>query len=144
MDRDRQICLEAGMNDHLAKPIDPDALLVRAQMDPARNWTSPAQTLLLSKTFLYQRCLPFTGDSGDRYSNGTQAHWRQSQTVRSLLSRFADSQANANDIRAALDASDRVDGPAARAFGKGGGSKSARPAWPKRKSSGIPNRGQKS
>jgi HPt (histidine-containing phosphotransfer) domain-containing protein len=110
MDPDRQMCLEAGMNDHLAKPIDPDKLygsLLRwilpreAAPKPediaiaARAAGAPAGEpgSLLIPGIDTATALKRTGANRKRYE--------------SLLSCFADSQATAiGDIRTALAASD--------------------------------------
>jgi two-component system sensor histidine kinase/response regulator len=110
MDRDRQMCLEAGMNDHLAKPIDPDKLfeaLLRwiapraAAAAAVSSAGSPQQPsaivvnsdLLVIPGFDTVTALKRTGGNRKRYE--------------SLLSRFADSQASVvSDVRAALAAND--------------------------------------
>jgi CheY-like chemotaxis protein len=38
-DEDRQVCLEAGMNDHIGKPVDPDNLFETLLMWLARLCT---------------------------------------------------------------------------------------------------------
>ena len=111
MDRDREMCLAAGMNAHLAKPIDPDELfktLLRwippraqsaamasaASLGSAANAVSPATSgdLVISGIDTVT-ALKRTGGNRTRYE--------------ALLQRFADSQAHAvEDIRAALAASD--------------------------------------
>jgi two-component system sensor histidine kinase/response regulator len=110
MDRDRQMCLEAGMNDHVAKPIDPEKLF-----DALLRWIPPRQAppkpenlalaakaaaspstdsgLLLIPGIDTATALKRTGGNRKRYD--------------ALLSRFADSQATViSDIRAALAAKD--------------------------------------
>jgi CheY-like chemotaxis protein len=108
MASDREECLEAGMNDHLAKPIDPgklfEALLrwipartaapnvaaapvVRAQKPPADS--APLEIPGIDT----QSALKRTGGNRQRYM--------------SLLRRFADSQAGAvGEVRIALKAKD--------------------------------------
>jgi HPt (histidine-containing phosphotransfer) domain-containing protein len=104
---DREECIEAGMNDHLAKPIDPDKLFeALLRWIPARtaapNVGPPVATLqkppadsapLEIAGIDTQSALKRTGGNRQRYM--------------SLLRRFADSQVGAvGEIRAALKAQD--------------------------------------
>jgi len=106
MDRDREECLAAGMNDHIAKPIDPDNLfkaLLRwispraASTAPSVASASPSppdtHTPLVIPGIDTATALRRTGGNRKRYE--------------SLLSRFADSQSPVlSEIRAALAAHD--------------------------------------
>ena len=107
MDRDRELCLAAGMNHHLSKPIDPDKLfetLLRWIPSPARvmaSGTAPACALSAASDLPAipgidtVTALKRTGGDRRRYE--------------SLLSRFADSECSVpSDIRAALAANDTV------------------------------------
>jgi two-component system sensor histidine kinase/response regulator len=112
MESDRDRCAEAGMNDHLAKPIDPDALFaallrwikprtdVAAKVPPepaaaiARSPepAGPPETATLQiKDVDTQSALRRTGGNPKRYEM--------------LLRKFAES-ANVEEIHAALDAGD--------------------------------------
>jgi signal transduction histidine kinase/DNA-binding response OmpR family regulator/HPt (histidine-containing phosphotransfer) domain-containing protein len=105
---DREKCLEAGMNDHVAKPIDPDKLFdALLRWIPARSAAPkvagapvvtaqkpPADSAPLEIPGIdTQTALKRTGGNRQRYV--------------SLLRRFADSQVGAvGEIRAALKAQD--------------------------------------
>jgi CheY-like chemotaxis protein len=105
---DREKCLEAGMNDHLAKPIDPDKLFdALLRWIPARTAATnvaatpvvtvqrpPADSAPLEIPGIdTQTALKRTGGNRQRYV--------------SLLRRFADAQVGAvGEIRAALKAQD--------------------------------------
>jgi two-component system, sensor histidine kinase and response regulator len=107
MASDREECLRAGMNDHLAKPIDPDTLfdsLLRwiprgafvpatAEGVPPTNAPVAASGSLMIPGIDTTTALRRTGGNHKRYE--------------SLLARFADSQsAAASDILAALATED--------------------------------------
>src|ERR1700751_2784244 len=105
---DREKCLEAGMNDHLAKPIDPDTLF-----DALLRWIPPrkaAPNVAGGPAVAAQRP---PADSAPREIPGidTQTAVKLTggnrQRYVSLLRRFADSQVGAvGEIRAALNAQD--------------------------------------
>jgi signal transduction histidine kinase/DNA-binding response OmpR family regulator len=105
MDRDRDMCRAAGMNDHLGKPIDPDNLfgvLLRwippraaAAVVGAASSSTPATASdsLVIPNIDVATALKRTGGNRKRYE--------------SLLTHFADSQAGVlSDIRAALGVKD--------------------------------------
>ena len=103
---DREKCLEAGMNDHLAKPIDPDKLFnALLRWIPARTAAPNVATVVTAQRppadlaaleipgIDTRSALERTGGNRQRYV--------------SLLRRFADSQVGAvGEIRAALKAQD--------------------------------------
>jgi len=108
MASDREKCLEAGMNDHLAKPIDPDQLF-----EALRRWipARPAAPNAAVAPVITANKPP--GDSGPLEIPGidTQTALKRTggnrQRYVSLLRRFAESQAGATgQIRAALEAQD--------------------------------------
>jgi two-component system sensor histidine kinase/response regulator len=110
MDRDRQMCLEAGMNDHLAKPIDPDKLF-----DALLRWITPrARSATAAQSAIPPGSLPSTvavSDSlvisGIDTATALKRTGGNLKRYESLLHRFADSQATVvSDIRAALLAKD--------------------------------------
>jgi two-component system sensor histidine kinase/response regulator len=110
MDRDRQICLEAGMNDHLAKPIDPQKLF-----DALLRWITPrVRSAAAAQSAIAPRSIssPVVGSDsltipGVDTATALKRTGGSVKRYESLLHRFADSQATVvSDIRAALIAKD--------------------------------------
>ena len=104
---DREKCLEAGMNDHLAKPIDPNNLFkALLRWIPARTMPSgaAAPVVLAQKVPADSTPLEIPGidtESALKRTGGNR------QRYESLLRRFADSQGGAvGEIRAALRSQD--------------------------------------
>jgi signal transduction histidine kinase/DNA-binding response OmpR family regulator/HPt (histidine-containing phosphotransfer) domain-containing protein len=105
---DREKCVEAGMNDHLGKPIDPDKLF-----EALLRWI-PARTVARNiPSAAVIRAQEPTAGSGPLEIAGidTQSALNRTggnrQRYVSLLRRFADSQGGAvGEIRAALKAQD--------------------------------------
>jgi len=116
MDRDREMCLAAGMNDHLAKPIDPEKLF-GALLQWIRPRAAFATASTASASVSVSASLPPTA-SGELVIPGIDTSTALKRTggnrkrYESLLQRFGDSQSHAvDDILAALAAHDS---PAAR------------------------------
>src|ERR1700745_3197849 len=89
---DREKCLEAGMNDHLAKPIDPDKLFeALLRWIPARTATPnvAAPVVTTQKTPADSAPLEIPGIDTQSALKRTGGKW---QRYASLLRRFADSQ----------------------------------------------------
>jgi len=113
MDRDREMCLAAGMNGHLAKPIDPETLfgaLLQWIRPRAASASASASSSTVSASVSVS--LP-PAPSGNLVIPGIDTATALKRTggnrkrYESLLQRFSDSQSHAiDDIRAALAAND--------------------------------------
>ncbi len=103
---ERQRCLDAGMNDHVTKPIEPDAL-----MAALKRWTKPHETGAASAL----RPTPEAGEfilpeiDGIDLADGLKRVAGNRRLYRSLLEQFASKQAEAGvEIKAALQRGDRA------------------------------------
>ena len=103
MASDRELCLEAGMNDHIAKPIDPDQLfgvLLRWIQHEGR-W-SPADGVALVRTPMPPPPIDIEIPGVDVRS-GLRRTGSNVKRYKTLLSRFAQQEAGAVDtMRTAL------------------------------------------
>ncbi len=111
MDRDREMCLAAGMNGHLAKPIDPDKLFA-ALLEWIRPRTASAAasvSTVPAPVAISSHPVPPVGlvIPGIDVVTALKRTGGNSKRYESLLQRFAASQSHAlNEIRAALAAND--------------------------------------
>ncbi len=110
MSGDRERCLEAGMNDHIAKPIDPDDLLhkLRRWIKP-KQLPSPASTPTLlplpSPPLEDQKTTPFGKITGLNQEIGLRQALGRINLYSSILNRFVMGQsAFAEKMAAALHA----------------------------------------
>ena len=109
MDADREICRQAGMNDHVSKPIDPDALLatVTKWIKPGRARTSepPAQKVEAASS---QNLLDLPEIDGVDIKDGLKRVGGNSRLYRDLLIKFAAKHSDAGlQISDALYIGDR-------------------------------------
>jgi len=91
MTSDRDRCIEAGMNDYLVKPIDPDQLWItlRRWIKPLRNTTIPAVIQPLSEQHAVVTIAPVAGldvKAGLHHALGKETLYT------SLLRKFSDGQ----------------------------------------------------
>jgi PAS domain S-box-containing protein len=103
---ERQRCLEAGMNDHVSKPIDPDALFATLM-----RWAKPRQVQATGEEGSPARpadnvILPEI--DGIDMAGGLKRVAGNRRLYRDLLAQFADSHANVHSqILAAIEIGDR-------------------------------------
>jgi len=93
MPADRQACIDAGMNDHIAKPIDPETLyntLVR-WIAPSHSEKTPAPSLSSNQQ---QDHIDFTVLQGIDIKDGLHRLSDDKQLYRQVLCRFRDSQSD--------------------------------------------------
>jgi signal transduction histidine kinase/DNA-binding response OmpR family regulator/HPt (histidine-containing phosphotransfer) domain-containing protein len=109
MDADREICRQAGMNDHISKPIDPDAMFatVMKWIKPRRARTSepPAQKVEAASS---QNLLDLPEIDGVDIKDGLKRVGGNSRLYRDLLIKFAAKHSDAGlQISDALHIGDR-------------------------------------
>jgi PAS domain S-box-containing protein len=107
MESDREVCLEAGMNDHIAKPIDPDQLfsvLLRwiRRTDGDGKIARPHTPARPAKTSEAELVIP-----GIDVRSGLKRTGGHRERYETLLRKFAEQQLGATEaMRAALSAGD--------------------------------------
>jgi CheY-like chemotaxis protein len=107
MSGDREQCLAAGMNDHIAKPIDVDQLFTALArwVHPAAPQATDALGVAVVPVTPQGEVLPTV--AGLNLAQATRRMGGNAKLVRKLMQRFVDTQADAvARIQAALAASD--------------------------------------
>jgi len=110
MPGDRKECLEAGMNDHVSKPVDPDLLYATLIRWIRKSQVDAAERLLPAMAVPpeHEAGLDFTGLSGIDVGDGLKRVAGDQPLYRKILYKFRDSQASAlQAIRDALASDDR-------------------------------------
>src|SRR5262249_6757802 len=109
---ERQRCIEAGMNDHVSKPIDPDALFstllkwAKPRPKPASEPVGASPSQMVSAQTGGESVLPQI--AGVNVADGLKRVAGNRNLYVKLLSQFVSQQAGAaTQIAAALDAGDR-------------------------------------
>ncbi len=104
---ERQRCLEAGMNDHVTKPIDPDALFAAL-----RRWVKPREITELNVVPLKAaeaRAVELPGIPGVNLADGLNRVAGNRRLYRNLLEQFCDKQAGVGkQIREDIQSGDRA------------------------------------
>ncbi len=103
---ERQRCIDAGMNDHIAKPIDPDHMFstILRWAKPRAN-PAPETQAVVAAAPVHEIALPPI--AGVNIADGLNRVAGNRRLYRDLLSQFAAKQAGAaTEIAAALDAND--------------------------------------
>jgi two-component system, sensor histidine kinase and response regulator len=103
---ERQRCIDAGMNDHIAKPIDPDAMFstILRWATPKAN-PAPEVQAIAAKPVDEVALPPIAGVN---IADGLNRVAGNRRLYRDLLSQFASKQAAAaSEVAAALDSKDR-------------------------------------
>jgi len=108
MPGDREKCLQAGMNDHVSKPVDPNQLYATLIRWIRKSQLDAAQQLSPSRAAGSETILDFTGLSGIDVADGLRRVAGDQSLYGRILCKFHTSQAGAlQSIRAALAAGDR-------------------------------------
>jgi len=104
---ERQRCLEAGMNDHVTKPIDPDALFAAL-----RRWVKPreiAEANAAPTKTAEARAVELPGIPGVNVADGLNRVAGNRRLYRSLLEQFCEKQAGVGQqIGEAIQCGDRA------------------------------------
>jgi len=110
MDSDRELCLQAGMNDHLGKPIDPDLLFatLKRWMKVRRSGPSSEPRADEVEAVSSEAIEPIPEIEGVDQADGLRRVGGNRRLYRQLLEKFAGKFAGADEqVSSALQSGDR-------------------------------------
>jgi DNA-binding NarL/FixJ family response regulator len=110
MDTDREMCIQAGMNDHVAKPIDPDQLFatLKRWIKVRRPIPSPEVPVKKTEASSSPAVTPIPEIEGVDLTDGLKRVGGNQRLYRELLAKFGAKFADAGvQVSSALQSSDR-------------------------------------